>query len=129
MTRLPASLVIVLMCLSVALSGCFDSAGMTPTLNGLKPVPLWLNVDVVSLAVTKKTVYDHVASAMTGQNCSSPRAEMREGAYCINWPEPPLPPPEEYCYTSLAKVTCYTQPYSQANDRLMGFVPAAVTVR
>ena len=129
MTRLPASLVIVMVLLSVTLSGCFDYGGLHTPLDGLKPVPLWLNVDVVSLTVTKKTVYDHVASAMTGQNCSSPRVEMGDGAYCTNWPDPPAPPPEEYCYSTLARPTCYAQPYAQSNDHLVGYVPAAVTVR
>ena len=129
MTRLTASLVIVIPCLAVGLTGCFDSGGLHPTLNGLKPVPLWLNVDVVSLAVTKKTVYDHVATAVTGQNCSTPRVERGAGPYCVNWPEPPLPPPEEYCYTTLARPTCYAQPYTQANDHLVGYVPSSITIR
>ena len=129
MIRPSASLVIVMVCLSASISGCADSSGLKPSLVGLKPVPMWLNVDVVSLSVTHKTVYDHVASAMTGQDCSSPRAERGAGAYCENWPTPPAPPQEEYCYSSLAKATCYAQPYTQANDHMLGYVPAALTVR
>jgi hypothetical protein len=126
--RLPAPLVIVLACSSVTLSGCFDQTGIHPDLIGLKPLPLWANVDVVSLVTTHKTVFDHAATLMTGQDCSSPRAE-RDGAYCVRWPEPPPPPQEIYCYASLAKPTCYAQPYVQANDQLVSFVPASLPVR
>jgi len=128
MMRLPAPLAIALACSSVALSGCFDQSAIRPNLIGLKTIPLWMNVDVVSVTATKKTVYDHVATYMTGQDCSSPRAE-RNGYYCVNWPEPPSPPPEEYCYSSLAKATCYAHPYVQANDHLINYVPGSVPVR
>ena len=129
MNRLPAPLAIVLMCLSVSLSGCFDTGGIQPTLIGLKPIPMWMNVEVVSVTTTKKTIMDHVATAMTGQDCSTPRAERGDGPYCTNWPTPPAPPPELYCYSSLAKASCYTQPYTQANDRMLGYVPASIQAR
>ena len=129
MIRLPAPLVIVMVCLSGLLSGCFDSGGIHSSLIGLKPIPMWMNVEVVSLATTKKTVMDHVATAMTGQDCSTPRAERGAGAYCVNWPDPPAPPPEEYCYATLARATCYAQPYTQMNDRMLGYVPGSVRVR
>ncbi len=128
MMRLPAPLVIVLSVSLAGLSGCIDTYSTPRDVYGLKPLPALMSAEVVSLAVTHKTLFDHAATFLTGQDCSSPRAE-RDGAYCVRWPDPPPPPQEVYCYSSLAKPTCYAQPYVQANDHLVSFVPASVPVR
>jgi len=110
----------------LALSGCGY-----PSATGMKTTPLagnqpteWMTLEMISLVATKKTMFDHVATWVTGQDCSTPRAE-REGTYCVEWPETPPPPPQVYCYASFARPTCYSQPYNQGNDRLIGFVPAS----
>jgi hypothetical protein len=112
------------------LSGCGY-----PTLEGIKTTPLaghqpmeWPSLELVSVVATKKTLFDHVATWVTGRDCSTPRSE-REGTYCVDWPEAPPPPQQVYCYASWARPTCYAQPYTQGNDRLIGFVPASLPQR
>lgn len=87
-----------------------------------------MNLEVLSVINTKKTLTDHVATWITGKDCSTIRAQ-REGAWCVDWPNPPAPPQQIYCYSSLARPSCYAQPYNQGNDRLIGFVPAATPMR
>ncbi|MGE5547760.1 MAG: hypothetical protein ACM33T_12735 [Solirubrobacterales bacterium] len=87
-----------------------------------------VNLEVVSLVNTRKTLTDHVATWATGRDCSTPRAE-REGVWCVDWPAPPPPPAQVYCYSSLGRPSCYTQPYNEGNDRLIGFVPAPTPIR
>ena len=128
MKRLSTSLVLVSMCLPLVLSGCFDHEGLRSSPLTFNPMPRMLEADVLSLGMTRKTIFDHLATWVTGQDCSTPRAE-RDGAYCQKWPDPPPPPPELYCYASLARPTCYSQAYNQANDHLIGFVPASIIVR
>ncbi|MDA8232272.1 MAG: hypothetical protein M0006_13115 [Magnetospirillum sp.] len=114
----------------VLLGGC--AVFEDPSLQ-LKPpytqiAPTYLALEVVSLTTTHKTMFDHVATWVTGRNCSTARAE-REGAYCVDWPQASPPPREEYCYASLAHPTCFAQPYDEGNDRLIGFAPASAPVR
>lgn len=85
-------------------------------------------LEVLSVVNTKKTLPDHVATWVTGKDCSTIRAQ-RGGAWCVDWPAPPAPPQQVYCYASLAKPSCYAQPYNEGNDRLIGFVPAPTPVR
>jgi len=127
MTRRNAPLVIVLALSTLTLDGCFSNDGLTHNPTHLKPVPFWFNLEVASVMTTKKTMFDHVATWVTGEDCSSPRAE-RSGVYCTRWPDAPLPPQEVYCYSSLAKTNCFAHPYEQGNDRLIGFVPATPPV-
>lgn len=121
--RIAAALIPLLL-----LGGCFNYDGIQIKSAKVKTVPAWMNLEVVSLVTTKKTMFDHLATWMTGQDCSTPRAE-REGTYCVDWPKAPTPPPEVYCYSSLASATCYAKPYVQANDHLIGFVPATLSLR
>ena len=124
MTRRLASLVMMLTLSSFGLEGCFNYDGLHNSVSQLQRGPTWLNLEVVSLVTTKKTIFDHVATWVTGDDCSSPRAE-RNGPYCVHWPDPPVPPQQLYCYSSLAKANCYSQAYQQGNDHLIGFVPAS----
>jgi hypothetical protein len=112
------------------LSGCLFVSN-----NGLEArealnlnMPALMNLEVLSLTVTHKTMFDHLATWVTGRDCSSPRAE-REGVYCVDFPAPPAPPQQEYCYASLGRPTCYVQAYNEGNDRLLGFIPASPPVR
>ncbi len=98
---------------------------------GPKPVPnayTFMQLEALSLINTRKTMGDHVVGWITGKDCSSPRAE-RGDAYCIDIPDRPAPPPQVYCYSTLARPTCYSQPYNEGNDRLIGFVPASTPIR
>lgn len=85
-------------------------------------------LEMLFLINTHKTISDHIVGFLTGKDCSSPRAE-RGDAYCMEWPDKPAPPPQVYCYSTLARPTCYSQPYNEGNDRLIGFVPAATPIR
>lgn len=86
------------------------------------------SLEVLSVVNTKKTLGDHLATWITGKDCSTLRAQ-REGAWCVEWPAPPAPPQQLYCYASLARPSCYSQPYNEGNDRLIGFVPAPTPLR
>lgn len=86
------------------------------------------NLEILSIINTKKTLGDHVATWVTGKDCSTIRAE-REGVWCVDWPGPPPPPQQVYCYASLAKPSCFAQPYNEGNDRLIGFIPAPTPIR
>lgn len=114
----------------LVLNGC-----MWVERNGLRPAsdppalgPTLVNLEVLSVINTKKTLGDHIATWVTGKDCSSVRAE-REGVWCTDWPGPPPPPTQVYCYASWARPSCYAQPYNEGNDRLIGFVPAATPIR
>jgi hypothetical protein len=114
--------------LPLVLSGCafFSNGGIERYPDQVPGVTLWANLEVASLAMTKKTLEDHIATWVTGDNCSTPRAE-NDGDYCVPWPRRPAPPPGEYCYATLATATCYARPVNDGNDRLIGFVaPAAI---
>ena len=64
-------------------------------------------VGAASLVLTGRTPVDHVASLVTGQDCSAVRLERRL-PYCAPHPGPPAPPP--YCTRSLGGVDCWTAP-------------------
>lgn len=112
------------------LSSCMwvDQTGFN---NGMSPPNAGValaNLEVLSVINTKKTLTDHVATWVTGKDCSTIRAQ-REGAWCVDWPAPPPPQQQVYCYASLARPSCYAQPYNEGNDRLIGFVPAPTPLR
>jgi hypothetical protein len=99
--------------------------------NAPKPLPnpyTVMHFEALSLMTTHKSVVDHVFGWITGKDCSSPRAE-RGDSWCRDWPDKPTPPPQVYCYSTLARPTCYSQPYTEGNDRLIGFVPASTPLR
>ncbi len=113
------------------LGGCVDmitAHGIETETGKIKAPEMWTNLEVLSLVGTHKTLFDHVATWVTGRDCSTPRAE-RLGAYCVDWPGTPPPPPQVYCYATLGRPTCYAQAYLQGNDRLIGFVPASAPIR
>ncbi len=128
MIRLGRSLTVI--ALLAVLAGCVEMAndGFETKLGKVKTPALLANLEIASLVGTKKTMFDHVATWVTGRDCSSPRAE-RNGAYCVDWPAHPAPPPQEYCYATLGRPTCYAQPYSQDRGSLIGFVAASTPVR
>ncbi len=112
------------------LGGCMY---LTPTgiADAPKPLPntyTFAHLEAFSLINTHKTAGDHIIGWITGKDCSSPRAE-RGDAYCMDWPGKPAPPQQVYCYSTLARPSCYAQPYNEGNDRLIGFVPASTPIR
>ncbi len=101
---------LLLSCVALfALGGCqaLDGAGATmasSTVGGLAVL------DAVSVINTHKTVDDHIVSMITGKDCSTVRASMGD-YYCIEQPgNVPTIVRTSYCYKTLAKVSCYTQP-------------------
>ncbi|OAN46744.1 hypothetical protein A6A04_06505 [Paramagnetospirillum marisnigri] len=96
-----------------------------------KPLPnpyTFFQLEALSLINTHKTIGDHIIGWIADKDCSSPRAERGE-EYCRDWPGKPAPPPQVYCYTTLARPSCYSQPYNEGNDHLIGFVPASTPIR
>ncbi|CAA7619802.1 hypothetical protein [Magnetospirillum sp. UT-4] len=112
------------------LSGCMFAGrdGFETEAARVGDMHLLANLEVLSVINTKKTMGDHLATWITGKDCSTIRAQ-REGAWCVDWPSPPAPPQQVYCYASLAKPSCFAQPYNEGNDRLIGFVPAPRPLR
>lgn len=113
----------------VALSGCsadsLQSRGDTLQASGGRLVgavrPLAI-VDAVSLINTDKTIIDHVASSMMGEDCSMLRS-MDGGHYCQPRYENKPVVPSLYCYRTLGDVTCYDRPSTNASDTLVGVRP------
>jgi len=64
-----------------------------------------LVVSGAALVLTGRTPVDHVASLVTGRDCSLVRVERREG-WCAPPPTPPAPAP--YCTRSLGSTDCWT---------------------
>lgn len=58
-----------------------------------------------ALVLTGRTPLDHVASLVTGRDCSVVRVERREG-WCAPLSVPP--PPAAYCTRSLGSTDCWT---------------------
>jgi hypothetical protein len=116
--------------LLLLLAGCgYISQG--GIVSGAKPLPnpyTFFQLEALTLINTHKTMGDHIIGWITDKDCSSPRAE-RGDSYCKEWPARPAAPPQVYCYSTLARPSCYTQPYSEGNDHLIGFVPASTPIR
>ncbi|HSV28036.1 MAG TPA: hypothetical protein VLL76_00715 [Candidatus Omnitrophota bacterium] len=115
---------------TLLLTGCMwaDNTGLHEGVSPPNAGVALMNLEVLSVINTKKTIGDHVATWVTGKDCSTIRAQ-REGVWCVDWPGPPPPPQQVYCYASLAKPSCFSQPYTEGNDRLIGFVPAPTPIR
>ncbi|NGM20662.1 hypothetical protein G3576_11610 [Roseomonas stagni] len=84
-----------------------------------------LVVGGASIVLTGRTPVDHVASLISGQDCSIVRLERRE-SWCA--PPPGPPPPQAYCTPSLGRVDCWTTPPFGGNRQVAdppGPVPVA----
>jgi hypothetical protein len=122
--------------LAIVAIGCFLLSGCgveravwdNPTQHLYQAGAIFLGADVISLASTDKTVDDHIIGMATNQDCSTLRAS-HGGPWCI-----PIPPPvamvdqTTYCYKSLARASCLTEPdpYNEAmfNGSRVNQVPA-----
>lgn len=76
-------------------------------------------LDMTSVMMTKKTTFDHIAQFLTGEDCSTLRAD-NGGHYCQPWYENKPIVPQLYCYRTLANVDCYETPSPNPGDRLIG---------
>jgi len=107
---------------TLLLSACGEASAVynDPLKHLYQAGAIFLGADVVSLASTNKTIDDHVIGIATDQDCSTLRAS-HGGPYCI-----PYPPPvamisiTEYCYKSLARASCFTQPDPSDEAMFMG---------
>ncbi|MTJ82745.1 MAG: hypothetical protein F8N37_17290 [Telmatospirillum sp.] len=113
----------LLVCLTMiaALAGCEAWNGTTKALRpGIPAATTFVLVDAASLINTHKTIDDHLISLLTGMDCSTVRASKGDH-YCLEPPEQkPVYIRTTYCYKSLAKVTCYDQPFDKDATQLYG---------
>lgn len=65
-------------------------------------------VEVGSVMATRKMLVDHVATLVTGKDCSTMRLS-EGGAYCTEEKPQALPSPA-HCYRTIADVDCYARP-------------------
>ncbi len=76
--------------------------------------------ETMSLSTTDKTLGDHVASSITGKDCSTFEA-MEKRPYCKPHGEPKDPSLDDpLCYRTLGDVDCYDReyPYPTPNQRI-----------
>ncbi|MEX2643571.1 MAG: hypothetical protein WD270_08965 [Acetobacterales bacterium] len=67
--------------------------------------------ETMSLSTTDKTLGDHLASAVTGKDCSTFEA-LEKRPYCQPRTEPAdLSVKDPYCYRTLGNVDCYDRTY------------------
>lgn len=76
-------------------------------------------VEGVSVINSDKTLGDHVASWVTGKDCSSIREKMFNTDYCQEYPKRPPKKAPVFCYRTLADVSCYSEPSTNPNDVLV----------
>ncbi len=118
---------IFLFCCVLLTSGCWwtaQNAHYTPM--GTSPLVAWGLGEAVSVSATGKMMEDHVASWITGKECSVARAVKGEGKFCMTPVEleraarPDWKAERVYCYRTIAAPTCYNQPSPYATDVLIG---------
>jgi hypothetical protein len=83
------------------------------------PFTALLIADGISVINSSKTVEDHVASWITGENCSTLRA-YHGYPYCTDDRPPPKQPMTTYCYKSLAVVSCFDRKLASDEARYYG---------
>jgi hypothetical protein len=85
--------------------------------------------ELATLIVTDKTMVDHIVSYFREEDCSSVRAS-RGDRYCRPIRMAYTPPPEPFCYRSLADVSCFAEPNPYGTDHRMGtFLPGITRIR
>lgn len=85
-------------------------------LGGCSPTTV-VGIDVLTLNTTRKTVGDHIASGVTGKDCSLINLE-KTGTYC---PEQLVVDRSRlYCYRTIGDVECHhiPDPYKNGNTAL-----------
>ncbi|MCW5698702.1 MAG: hypothetical protein KIT00_02555 [Rhodospirillales bacterium] len=69
-------------------------------------------VEIASLAVTDKTLGDHVVSVVSGKDCSLVRSESGL-SYCVE--DEVKIAPAVHCYRTLGEVDCYRQRHPESD--------------
>jgi hypothetical protein len=86
-------------------------------------------LDVATLIVTDKLMVDHIVSFVRQEDCSAVRASQGD-TYCRPFRLAYTPPPEPFCYRTLAAVSCYAQPNPFGSDQRMGsYLPGITRIR
>lgn len=87
-------------------------------------IATWAGAEVISIVNTDKTLLDNLAS-LGPQDCSLILKDERGGEWCVPDDDglvAPLPAQTKYCYRTLARVTCYSEPSPEPHDTLVGVV-------
>jgi len=113
--RCKAASILVALMLPVALGACTGTAAIAMA-----------GLSAASFAATKKLPTDHVASWITGEDCSALGLE-RTGQYCRTEAEvaaaeaaaDPGAQPRVYCYRTIGEITCQSEPDPTAESRLV----------
>jgi len=121
--------------LAALLSGCGYHMSDVPSAQIQKLTPFdkgyqaLFALDIATLIVTDKLMVDHVVSFVRQEDCSAVRASQGE-SYCRPFRLAYTPPPEPFCYRTLAAVSCYTQPNPYGTDHRMGsYLPGITRIR
>ena len=108
-------LVLCALALPAALGGCSGTAAIAMA-----------GISATSFAMTDKFPTDHVASWVTGEDCSALQAEQT-GEYCrtpeeiaaAEAAEKPGVAPAVYCYRTIGEIDCQSEPDPTAESRLV----------
>ena len=102
--------------LAVGLSGCVFSTAT-----------IFTAADVTTFIHTDKSIGDHLASLATGENCSTLNVSDG-GSYCqAEKAVATAAPPAQYCYRTLANISCYDRPNPFAYSAPQSPVQAQLT--
>jgi len=86
-------------------------------------------LSVATIIVTDKTIIDHFVSYFREEDCSTVRASMGD-TYCRPIRVAYVPPPEPFCYRSLAEASCFATPNPYGTDHRMGsYLPGITRTR
>lgn len=120
---------------AVAISGCGLQMNDVPTADVEKLTPFehgfhaLLAIDLATLIVTDKLMVDHIVSFVRQEDCSAVRASQGD-KYCRPFRLAYTPPPEPFCYRSLASVSCFNEPNPYGSDHRMGsYLPGITRIR
>jgi hypothetical protein len=110
-----AAITLIALMLPGLLGGCAGTAAIAMA-----------GISATSFAMTDKFPTDHVASWVTGEDCSALQAEQT-GEYCRTEEEiaaaeaaaEPGTPPAVYCYRTIGEIDCQSEPDPSAESRLV----------
>ena len=92
-----------------------------PLLTACPSAAIMTGASVVSFVNTDKFLGDHLATAVTGEDCSALYVE-ESGSYCKEYVDESAQAMAEledapYCYETLGDITCYDRPDPYTNSR------------
>lgn len=114
--RRPSALALVgVIALLPLATGCSEAIGLATGAGAASGAI----VSGASLAVTDRTVSDHVVSLVTGHDCSAVRY-FDGGYYCVPQAAPNTPVETRlYCYRSIGGITCYDTKVPGEDSRMV----------